>query len=159
MAQYPNNPYQPSAQPSQMVQRPSGSSNKLRAAGIAMLVVGGLGIAVTLLHFVAGLFTDPQAQIDQFKGNEEMQKMVESMVEAGPIVRIILDLIWLVNSGLVLAAGYMMTKKSNFALAMVGAICAIVPCSPMDCCCLIEVGVGIWALVVLMQADVKAMFS
>ena len=53
-------------------------------------------------------------------------------------------------------AGWKMKSLESYVLALVGAACAILPfCSP--CCCL-SLPVGIWALVVLLKADVKSSF-
>jgi putative exporter of polyketide antibiotics len=163
MAQNPNNPYQPSVQPGPMVTKPGGSSGKASAAGIALMIVGGLGLLFILGSLIFNMVMGPNAQAEQmkqFEGNEQMKEIIERMENAGPVMDTVFTIIGIVNSCLILVAGYMMRKMTNYKLALVGAICAAVPClTPMDCCCLIEVGIGIWALVVLMQADVKAMFS
>jgi len=62
--------------------------------------------------------------------------------------------------GLVSAlGGIRMVKLRSYGLAMTGAIFAAIPfVSPLGCCLIGEV-VGIWALVVLFNADVRMAFS
>lgn len=50
-----------------------------------------------------------------------------------------------------------MLRRSNYKLAMTGAICALIPCEVY--CCLPNLPLGIWALFVLNNAAVKAAFD
>ncbi|QGJ70339.1 Hypothetical protein PBC10988_20340 [Planctomycetales bacterium 10988] len=52
--------------------------------------------------------------------------------------------------------GWKMYTLSNYLLAMVGAIIALIPCYQ---CCYLGVPVGIWALVILSREDVKQAFA
>jgi hypothetical protein len=49
-----------------------------------------------------------------------------------------------------------MRKLESYAFAMTAAIIAVVPC--LSPCCLLGVPFGIWAIVVLNDASVKAAF-
>jgi len=49
-----------------------------------------------------------------------------------------------------------MLKLQSYALAMATAILTLFPCG--TCCCLINIGAGIWALVVLSKPEVKSAF-
>jgi len=55
-----------------------------------------------------------------------------------------------------LIAATRMKRLENYGLALAGAIVAAIPCTAP--CCLVGVGFGIWALVVLCDANVKSAF-
>lgn len=57
---------------------------------------------------------------------------------------------------LILVGGVRMNNLSGRTMATVGAICAILP---INSCCCIGMPLGIWALIVLSNADVKAAFE
>ena len=58
--------------------------------------------------------------------------------------------------GLIIYGAMKMMRLENYGLAMAASIIAMVPClSP--CCCL-GIPVGIWSIVVLTNAEVKAAF-
>jgi len=158
---YPtNNPYQspPGFQKPGFgqFQQPQ-SFTKLIAPGIALIVVGSIDI----LHGIFGVITNlvtgsrPADVPAQFQGNAEL---VEFMMKYGPTINIAVNLLWIVLSAIVLAGGIMMVRRQSRGLAMAAAIIATIPCTGFMDCCLIEVGFGIWSLVILFQADVQRMF-
>jgi hypothetical protein len=59
---------------------------------------------------------------------------------------------------LTLLGGVCMSVRTARWLAILGSVVAAVPCVSPSACCLLGMGVGIWALVVLFSADVKAAF-
>jgi ABC-type proline/glycine betaine transport system permease subunit len=59
---------------------------------------------------------------------------------------------------LILVGSIKMYKLENYALSMSAAIVAMIPCCS-SCCCLIGLPMGIWALVVLNDANVKIAFK
>jgi hypothetical protein len=69
-----------------------------------------------------------------------------------------MSLLALAISALVLWSGLQMRQLKGRGLAIAGAILAMIPCFT-GCCCVIGLPVGIWALVVLMNAEVKAAFD
>ena len=53
-----------------------------------------------------------------------------------------------------------MMKQQSYGLAVTASILAMVPCVGTSiCCCVIGLPIGLWALIVLMQSDVKAAFG
>ncbi|WP_164000028.1 hypothetical protein [Pyxidicoccus caerfyrddinensis] len=63
----------------------------------------------------------------------------------------------LLGSLLMTVAGIQMARNRSYGLAIAGAVLAIIPVT--NACCGISAGVGIWSLVVLRRADVKAVFA
>ncbi len=49
-----------------------------------------------------------------------------------------------------------MMKLRSYGFAMAAAILTLIPCG--TCCCLVNIGAGIWALVVLAKPEVKSAF-
>ena len=65
-----------------------------------------------------------------------------------------LNLVFLVLHGLIVWGGISMMSLRRWGLAMAAAVLAIFPCTS-PCCCL-GLPLGVWAVVVLSRADVKA---
>ncbi len=121
-------------------------ASRVSAPAIALMVAGGLGIAWTLLWmltigvFGVAILADPDAR------------------EALPGVGIWegFGVISLALSGLTTYAGWQMRQLQGWSLSMAGAIVAMLPCSG---CCLLGLPIGIWAVVVLLDGDVKRAFN
>lgn len=70
-----------------------------------------------------------------------------------------LGVVWAVAALVSLLGGIMMCVRRARGLAILGAIIATIPClSPSACPCIFGMAIGIWALVVLFNPDVKAAF-
>src|SRR5688572_29302837 len=74
----------------------------------------------------------------------------------GGVVGMVWQAICLLMSGLVLFGALKMQKLQSYGLAMAGAVIAAIPCTSP--CCFLGLPLGIWAIVVLMNAQVKASF-
>jgi uncharacterized membrane protein len=69
-----------------------------------------------------------------------------------------LTLFALLASILPIAGGIRMMSLKSYALGVCGAIVAAIPCISITACCGLGEGIGIWALVVLLNPDVKSAF-
>jgi hypothetical protein len=67
-----------------------------------------------------------------------------------------LGILWLLLSILALIGAIRMMSLRNYGLAMTSAVLTVIPC--VTPCCLLGQAAGIWALVVLMNNDVRAAF-
>ena len=65
----------------------------------------------------------------------------------------------LICAAVIIAAGVMMLQRKMYPLCVAGSILAAIPCLSFLACCLVGEGVGVWALVILMSADVKRSFQ
>lgn len=121
-------------------------ATRVSAPAIGLIVTGGVGIVTTLIWMaLIGLFgvailADPDAR------------------EALPAVWIWMGLgvIALALSALVAYAGWQMRQLQSWWLAMAGAIIGMLPCSG---CCILGLPIGIWAILVLIDNDVKRAFA
>ncbi len=100
---------------------------------LAMLLLNVLGMAGTL-----GMGGD-----ERFRG---MFSGGLSMV--GNILSVLFN-------GFVIFGAQKMKNLEGYAIAMVAVILMMLPC---NCCCIINLPVGIWGLVTLLDANVKASF-
>ena len=67
------------------------------------------------------------------------------------------NLIGLVLSVICLFGALRMLKLKSYGFAMTAAIITLLPCG--TCCCLANLGAGIWALIVLSKPEVKSQFT
>jgi hypothetical protein len=124
-----------------------------------LLEVGALGLAIAaptvVYDFMVNMVKNqPQGpERDRQLKDMEAQKqgmMLNSPMNFGSIaVGMVLNLLTVVG-------GIKMRSLSGFGLAMTGSITGIVP---MGGCCCLTLPFGIWALVVLVNPDVKAGFE
>lgn len=145
------------ASPSQSVAAdPSAASRKLAVPAIAIIVMSALGIlgALTMplwqaayLDFLLRIPTlPPQAQ-------QALQEARSAGMTAGSIVQLVIGIAFNIVT---LIGGIKMKSARSYGLSMASAILIMLPCA--GCCCLIGLPFGIWALVVMNQAEVKAAF-
>ena len=122
-----------------------------RVAGpaIGLMVVAGIGIFCQILNILVRLLGMGIA------ASQMSDEMPFASLIAGPIV-IVFGFLSILIGILILVGAMKMKKLENYGLAMASSILAMIPCiSP---CCIIGIPFGIWALVVLMDPNVKAAF-
>ena len=72
------------------------------------------------------------------------------------VIGMALNVIQLLMGGIVLFGGIKMKSLQSYGLAMAGAVLAAIPCTSP--CCFLGLPIGIWAIVVLMNQQVKSAF-
>ena len=152
----PMNPYQP------------GSGNPLGAAGDAMaaakvkgpaiglLVTGGLGILAQIANLVyVATVGQAQPQLPPDADPAQVQMMQNIAMFSGTI-GMVMGVIALLIGLVIIVGALKMMKLQSYGLAMTSSILAMIPCiSP---CCLLGLPFGIWAIIALNDANVKASF-
>ncbi|MBN2508262.1 MAG: DUF4339 domain-containing protein [Verrucomicrobia bacterium] len=127
-------------------------ARQVQGPAIGLLVTAVLGLASALgsLGFqTLGIAFGAQGR----HSREPLQHLLS--ISAGGL-GIVQALIQLAVAGVIFYGALKMMKLRNHQLAMVAAILAMVPCvSP---CCFVGLPIGIWALVVLLKPEVKALF-
>ena len=134
-----------------------------------LLIVFGLIAVFVELGSLIATFSAPNVLMDQYKkfiddlppgpNKQQLQDEFESDKDdlrldsptnlGGTILGLVLSLAMLVG-------GFKMKSLSGYGLALTGAICAIIPC--VNGCLCFAMPIGIWAVVVLANPDVKAAF-
>lgn len=133
----------------QVRQMVSGPATALLVTGIICLILSVIGLVANL---TGTGFQPPPGDIPP-----EMQQFFEIMKNFQGPVAIVTSFLSIAISGLIMYAGQKMRQLQSYALAVTGAVLAIVPCiSP---CCCIGIPVGAWVLVVLFKPEVKAAFQ
>lgn len=124
---------------------------RLRGPGTALAVVAG----VVLVWEILALAGVPLALLDAVELPPEMREaFAQASAElAMRLIGFAFSLLWL---GVIGAGAWSMLKLKSWGLALAGAILALVPCS---CCCIVSMPIGIWALVVLLDKDVRRSFA
>ena len=129
----------------------SAAAGRVKGPAIALIVITALGILGQLISMVAnlaGMRTMPTADMPP-----EFERWV-TIMSGG--LGVVFTVIMLAVGGLIIYGAMKMMRLENYGLAMAASIIAMVPClSP--CCCL-GIPVGIWSIVVLTNAEVKAAF-
>jgi hypothetical protein len=130
------------------------------AVGVVNLVVAGLGLmmAFTFQNMPKEEFRKAYEQQNpaQRKQLEDqgwtLDDLLNAYVKGGYGVAIA----GLIGTLLPIAGGICMLARRARGLAIIGALVTAVPATSP--CCLLGMPIGIWALVVLLQSDVKAAF-
>ena len=121
-------------------------AGRVGAPAIGLMAAGGLSAAVTLIAmamFAIGgtaVIADPEAR-DALPGIGVLLGFCA--------VKLVLDL-------LTVYAGWQMRQLRSWGVCMAGSIAAMLPCSA---CCILGLPMGIWALIVLLDNEVKQAFN
>lgn len=120
-------------------------------------------LAVLQIFGMNPIANNQQRQMEQMQGQmqgeeAEMLKNITNISNAvgGPIGAVTHTAVMIVGIFTVLAANKM-KKFQGHTGAMVFSVLACIPCT--SGCCLLGLPIGIWAIVVLVNADVKAAFT
>ncbi|NUQ65028.1 MAG: hypothetical protein HUU20_21395 [Pirellulales bacterium] len=147
----PENPYRSPDHAGQLPPVPAAGLDayalaRVTAPAIALIVTGALGAGLKVLSLLVMAF-----QFNAFPiGNRDFPMMLHGGFGVA------FDAIGLLLSLLVIYGALRMKNLENYGLALASAIVALVPCiSP---CCLLGLPFGIWAIVVLSDANVKMAF-
>jgi len=123
---------------------------KVMAPAIALLIVGLLGVAVSLFNVGFAFVRQPQVDPNAPEFIQAMQRGV-----TGPVAAAIQGMFVLVNL-IIIGGALQMLRFRSWGLALAASILAMVNFG--SCCCGLGLPVGIWSLVVLASSDVKAAF-
>lgn len=126
------------------------AASRVKGPAITLIVITAIGIVLQLISMamnMVGMRSTPAGLPPEFERWIEMS--------AGPL-GLLAGLLTLAVGGLIIFGAMKMMRLESHGLAMAASIVAMIPClSP--CCCL-GLPVGIWSLVVLNNAQVKAAF-
>jgi hypothetical protein len=121
---------------------------------IALIVTASLGIAYYLFNAV---FVLTGGVAFQHELPAEAPPWMKSFIEGarGPLAGAV-SLLVAALDGFVLLGAIKMFRLQSFGIALASAIIAMLPC---QCCCVLGLPFGIWALVVLNKPEVKSQFG
>lgn len=141
------------------------AADRVKAPGMFLLVFGLIslflaGLNVALLWLAPNVTLKAQYDLmqDLNKGQPQALPPYEEYVKQQQMQGTAIGVLQLIGSVLITLGGIKMRSLDGYGLAMAGSIMAIIPLCTNQCCCL-SMPFGIWALVVLLNADVKRAFA
>ena len=154
MSQYPPppSPYEP-PKPYNVPHFSSGSDSRLKGPAIAIMVCGILGILFLITDFGFRVYNLANDIRPPAFGNQPANREAQTIGMYGGLV---FDVIAGVLQVVVVIGGWMMMNRKSYSLAMAAAIISVIPC--FSSCCIVGIPFGIWAMVVLMDPQVKSSF-
>lgn len=129
------------------------AAEKVKLPAIFLMVTAGLGALMAVISLVSHLF-GTGLNMANMGGMGERNEQLVALFSGG--MGVFFSILGLVMAGVVFFGASKMMKLEMYGLAIAASVIAMIPCvSP---CCLLGLPVGIWALVVLLNNDVKAAF-
>ncbi len=126
--------------------------NKVSAPAVALMVMAGLTIAASLLGVLFNLLGVSLGS--GMLGNLSQDERIGQLFMGG--LGIVRALIVIVVNLVAFVGALRMKSLQSYSLAIISAIVVAFPCC--NCCCVIGTPIGIWALIVLFDSQVKAAF-
>lgn len=125
---------------------------RVRGPAIFILVLAILNILACVWGLIAG---DVEAQLKAIPNlpPETMQFFHRISFLFG----VPANLFGIAMATVCLVGALQMMKLKSYGLVMAAAIIMLIPCG--NCCCCLNIGAGIWALVVLTRPEVKSAFQ
>ena len=160
----------------------SSARQRVQAPGIALIVVGVLNLLTALVQVGGTIYVlvmpagEPQRMLlDLYRKLEadgsipkgttdQLEKQMQNQAPGDAKITSVIQnavgsVFMLAIAVLTMLGGARMRALRSYGLSVTGAVCAAIPC--LSCggtCCFGEI-IGIWALIVLLNADVKAAFQ
>jgi len=122
--------------------------DRVKGPAIGLMVVAVLSIIMAIFSLVMNVVSGGMGVAAG--GDQAMM----SIMSGG--VGIVFNILAIVMAAVIFFGALKMKNLQGYGLAMAATIIAMLPCSA---CCIIGLPIGIWALVVLMDEDVKASFA
>lgn len=126
---------------------------QLRPPAIMLLVVAGFGLFFQLIELMnlTAIQTVPLSRLPpEFRDFQQIKGFWFLFSLPGIFLGLALH-------GLTIFGGISMLTLKRWGFCLAGAIAMMLPCS--GCCCCLGIAAGIWSLVVLNRADVRAAFT
>lgn len=151
--------------------RLAAARGRVKVPAILLIVLGGLGVMFGGLNMIQlnqlpaqldeaaaqqadKLDRDPNLTADQ---KQQQKQMMDDIIGFMKKLLPPMFVAQLVLSLVIVAGGVQMFRLAGRGLPITASVLAMIPV--LSWCCLLGLPVGIWALVVLLNADVKAAFA
>jgi hypothetical protein len=144
---------------------------RVQGPAIGLIIVGVINLLLALLAgFLGFQIAASPVDMNQLEKQVEMQQPenVRQMRQMGLSVRDIINaelyggcsegVLGVVTAILAIIAGVRMLALKSYGFAFFSSVLVAIPCISCSGCCGLGEGIGIWALVVLMNEEVKAAF-
>jgi len=129
-------------------------AERVKLPAIFLIVTAAIGMLWQVIGLLLNIFGAGMGAILASRQGMMEEPALMNLMSGG--IGIVSSVIGLGIGVVVLLGAVRMMALSSYGLALAGAILAMIPCiSP---CCVLGLPFGIWALVVLMNTEVKAAF-
>ncbi len=135
---------------------PSSAQNDLNVPSILLMVMGAIGVLFALYGVITGGGGN-QDQLAQVLNDPNLPPGAKAFFTSLAGASRGLNFVGMVLDVVMVVGAFQMRNLKMFPLAIASCIIAMLPCG--GCCCLFGLPIGIWALTVLLRADVKSQFS
>ena len=123
------------------------------APAIVLIVTAILGMGGTALNMAVALIIEPPP-IDPTL--PQLAQNIAKAMQGGPVI-IVFHSLFIILNLIILAGAIQMLRLKMRGFALTVSILAMLN---LDClCCLLGIPVGIWSLIILNKAEVKALFK
>jgi hypothetical protein len=139
--------------------------DRVNLPGIFLIVVGIFNILGAIYPIANGLVVLLASEkfLTEVMANNPLvpkgQPVDLNVARAGGVFWLVVGVLMVVLSFVTILGGVYMRSLKGYGLAIAGAIIACVPCISAMACCGVGEGIGIWALVVLANPEVRAAFG
>lgn len=131
---------------------PPPSNIKVILPAVALIVVGSLGLLMSILSVLLAVVLDPPA-VDP-NAPEWLRQFQQG--GRGPFAATVQSIFILINLAII-SGGLMMARFKNWVFALVACILACINFG--NFCCVLGLPIGIWGIIILSMADVKQIFD
>jgi hypothetical protein len=130
------------------------ATSKVRIPASLMIAFGSIAGLWTLISTVLG---DPEGERRLSQIDRRSPELAEFLREHYDLIYVGSGVLGIAVAALIVAGGIAMLRGRSYGLALAGAIAATIPCC--NACCCILPPFGIWAIVMLRKAEVRAAFG
>jgi hypothetical protein len=123
------------------------AAGKVATPALVIQILAGLSMLVCILVIILNVLG--MAGVSLGGGDER----VRGLFSGG--LNLVANALSFLFNAFILFGAQKMKNLESYALALVAVILMLLPC---NCCCFINVPVGIWGLVTLLDSNVKAAF-
>lgn len=125
---------------------------KLRSPAVALICLGALNVISAVLLLLGRL-------ANLIKGNERVitDEAERLGYQTANIYFPLVSLLSIAAAPVIIVGGVQMLSARRYSLAILAAILAMIPFTSV--CCLPGIAIGLWALIVLRNPEVKAAFE
>jgi hypothetical protein len=140
-----------------------GADYRLRALqdvsgpAVGLMIAAILGVITALIGIAMNVLGISLRSMEALQNGGQNAEVLRIMQLSAGAVGIVLRIVGIAACVFIFCGAMKMKKLENYGLCTGASIVAMIPCiSP---CCLVGLPIGIWALVVLNQPEVKRSFS
>jgi hypothetical protein len=126
---------------------------KVNGPAIGLMVMAGIGILLQLVSLVLRMLGTGMSMMSVPGGGDSSEQFA-AMMSGG--LGIVAGILGILVGAFIIFASMKMRQLQSWPMAVAASVVAMLPC--LSPCCCIGLPVGIWALVVLFDQNVKASF-